>query len=297
MRHTVDGQQERERPNLLLSSNRNSIPTIDILSSLENRQNLKNRNTLSRKKKRGLVLLIALVIGITCYLQFSQLQNVIQNSKWKFDGFHTNSNATNPGREIAANTTRLPLAKESNNLAAPTTSIVDDVKTTLESTAVLVDVPIEKDKTEPLGKTSNLTKPGSVTKTIAPLPKASTKKNPPKGGDALSTKNKETQKARANAEKIDAKAYDSDIVLLSALVANTSKSKEQTSINTKHSSNEKKTVTPAINLDVVERSPGDNTKSLLSRCAKLGGAEAKLCHDRICSGSWQSESMCSPLKG
>jgi hypothetical protein len=107
-------------------------------------------------------------------------------------------------------------------------------------------------------------------------------------------KNKEVIKVHTNAEKNRPKTYDSDIALLSALVANTSKSSDDASNIT---GSTKKPVIPAINLDVVERNPGDNTKNLLARCEKLGGIEAKLCHDRICSGSWQSESACSPTKG
>jgi hypothetical protein len=53
---------------------------------------------------------------------------------------------------------------------------------------------------------------------------------------------------------------DTDVVLLSALVAH---------------ANER---------DVVEPRPGDSTASLLQRCRRVGGEEGRLCHARICSG-------------
>lgn len=315
MRHSVDGQQERERPNLLLNSNRKSIPTINILSSLENHQNLKGGGRPSRKKIWGFALLIILAIGGIGILQFGNLQNLTRNSKLNLPGFLAPANSADPGKAIPSNANHPPVAQDTIEPKALTLSITDEEKNTLESSAVLIDVAVEKEKVDSLNaalsnsKTPEPSTPASPeahsvlpspnnskardthVKAITPAPKLAMQKHVPKREIETNKKDKDLLKARAIAEKNDTKAFDSDVALLSALVANTSKSKEHPSGNMGNMA--KTSVAPPINLDVIERNPGDNTKSLLSRCEKLGGAEAKLCHDRICAGSRQSETVCA----
>lgn len=70
---------------------------------------------------------------------------------------------------------------------------------------------------------------------------------------------------------------DTDIALLTALVAHTSKPAA---------------VTPERSRDVVERQDGDTTTQLLARCKQLGLIEGMLCRSRICSGRWESDAAC-----
>jgi hypothetical protein len=69
-----------------------------------------------------------------------------------------------------------------------------------------------------------------------------------------------------------AQPADSDVTLLTALVAHAGKPSE---------------VTPERNRDVVERQDGDTTAQLLARCKQLGLIEGMLCRSRICSGRWE----------
>ncbi|WP_343730640.1 hypothetical protein [Duganella sp.] len=74
-----------------------------------------------------------------------------------------------------------------------------------------------------------------------------------------------------------APAGDTDIVLLTALVAHASKPAA---------------VTPERPRDIVERQDGDSTAQLLARCKQLGLIEGMLCRSRICSGRWESDAAC-----
>jgi len=71
---------------------------------------------------------------------------------------------------------------------------------------------------------------------------------------------------------------DTDVALLTALVAHSGK--------------------PALALpersrDVVERQDGDSTAQLLARCKQLGLIEGMLCRSRICSGRWDADLACN----
>lgn len=69
---------------------------------------------------------------------------------------------------------------------------------------------------------------------------------------------------------------DSDVVLLTALVA--------------HASGQPSGLP---NRDVVLRKEGDSTGALLERCKALGPIEGMLCRSRICSGRWDEDAACS----
>ena len=306
---------KKERPNLLSSSNRSSAPTVDILSSLENRQKLRDGSKFSRKKMWSIIFLTITIIGVTGFLQFELLQSLSVNIVTSLSSSGTTSLGVKP--LISANTQSE--VNESRKLVSP--SIVDDVKTTLEPSAILIDIPSDIEKpivlneaaiNSQLQKTAESdskesqstlsTSVGSATpksnlKTKAPLQDLATKKQAIEKENGIERKSKNPLKMNTTNEKNHLKTYDNDIALLSALVANTSKSREEFSSNVSNLAGSKKTMAPPINLDVVERNSSSNTKNLLARCEKLGGMEAKLCHDRICSGSWQSESACLPSKG
>lgn len=72
-------------------------------------------------------------------------------------------------------------------------------------------------------------------------------------------------------------AGDTDVTLLTALMAHTSKPAA---------------VAPERPRDVVERQEGDSTAQLLARCKQLGLIEGMLCRSRICSGRWESDAAC-----
>ncbi|MYM66357.1 hypothetical protein GTP45_05845 [Pseudoduganella sp. FT55W] len=74
-----------------------------------------------------------------------------------------------------------------------------------------------------------------------------------------------------------AQAGDTDVTLLTALVAHT---------------NKPASVTPERSRDVVERQDGDTTVQLLARCKQLGLIEGMLCRSRICSGRWEADAAC-----
>ncbi|CAN5780192.1 hypothetical protein BH11PSE12_BH11PSE12_23020 [soil metagenome] len=91
-------------------------------------------------------------------------------------------------------------------------------------------------------------------------------------------------------------ATDSDITLLSALVAHENTIQKQLKEikikNDTPSRISKKQKKPEANLDIIERKKGHSLKSLLLRCSKLGGLEARLCRKRICKGRATAESAC-----
>ncbi|EJN07163.1 hypothetical protein, partial [Herbaspirillum sp. YR522] len=46
------------------------------------------------------------------------------------------------------------------------------------------------------------------------------------------------------------------------------------------------------NVDIVQRTPGESTESLLNRCKALGFLEGEFCRWRICSGRWDTDAAC-----
>jgi len=77
--------------------------------------------------------------------------------------------------------------------------------------------------------------------------------------------------------KAAAPANDTDVTLLTALVAHAGKPA---------------VVAPERSRDIVERREGDSTADLLARCKQLGLIEGMLCRSRICSGRWESDATC-----
>ena len=83
--------------------------------------------------------------------------------------------------------------------------------------------------------------------------------------------------ASASRGKAEAPANDTDVALLTALVAHAGKPA---------------VVAPERSRDIVERREGDSTADLLARCKQLGLIEGMLCRSRICSGRWESDATC-----
>ncbi|QBE65147.1 hypothetical protein [Pseudoduganella lutea] len=90
----------------------------------------------------------------------------------------------------------------------------------------------------------------------------------PKPKPAAKPKARQVVAAREPVRRTPRTAADTDVVLLSALVAH------------------------ADERDVVEPRTGDSTESLLQRCWRVGGEEGRLCRVRICS-SRGGESACN----
>ena len=86
-----------------------------------------------------------------------------------------------------------------------------------------------------------------------------------------------TAAATAGAPAPTASSSDTDVTLLTALMAHASKPAA---------------VTPERPRDVVERQEGDTTAQLLARCKQLGLIEGMLCRSRICSGRWEADAAC-----
>ncbi|WP_332852482.1 hypothetical protein [Duganella sp. S19_KUP01_CR8] len=86
------------------------------------------------------------------------------------------------------------------------------------------------------------------------------------------------QAARPAVAASTAASGDTDVALLTALVAH---------------SNKPTAVLPERNRDVVERQEGDSTAQLLARCKQLGLIEGMLCRSRICSGRWDADPACN----
>jgi hypothetical protein len=70
---------------------------------------------------------------------------------------------------------------------------------------------------------------------------------------------------------------DTDVALLTALVAH---------------ANKPSVVVPERSRDIVQRQEGDTTVQLLARCKQLGLIEGMLCRSRICSGRWEADAAC-----
>ncbi|MEO5794779.1 MAG: hypothetical protein ABIP34_07125 [Rhodoferax sp.] len=120
--------------------------------------------------------------------------------------------------------------------------------------------------------------------------KASPAAAPPVKATTASTSRPATvaAKARPPAAKPVAVA-DNDVDLISALVAHTENQPIPESTAPPQS---RKAASARVNQDIVERQHGDSTVSLLKRCKRLGGTEAKLCHRRICSGASSNDAAC-----
>lgn len=86
-----------------------------------------------------------------------------------------------------------------------------------------------------------------------------------------------TSTTSASNAALAAPAGDTDVALLTALVAH---------------SNKPTSVAPERSRDVVERQDGDTTAQLLARCKQLGLIEGMLCRSRICSGRWEGDAAC-----
>nr|WP_315259269.1 hypothetical protein [uncultured Duganella sp.] len=83
--------------------------------------------------------------------------------------------------------------------------------------------------------------------------------------------------ARATSVPLPVQSGDTDVTLLTALVAHAGKPTS---------------VAPERSRDIVEHREGDSTALLLARCKQLGMIEGMLCRSRICSGQWETDDAC-----
>jgi hypothetical protein len=90
------------------------------------------------------------------------------------------------------------------------------------------------------------------------------------------TPRKTAPPARPQGARPAAAPGDSDVALLTAMVA--------------HAHRQEGTAKPVR--DVVQRRQEDETAELLQRCKQLGLIEGMLCRSRICSGRWDSDPAC-----
>jgi hypothetical protein len=113
------------------------------------------------------------------------------------------------------------------------------------------------------------------TRTVAATPRTAT----PVARAAATTATPAVRTAATTAagQAATTSAGDTDVTLLTALMAHTRKPAA---------------VTPERPRDVVERQEGDTTAQLLARCKQLGLIEGMLCRSRICSGRWEADAAC-----
>lgn len=111
-------------------------------------------------------------------------------------------------------------------------------------------------------------------------------------------KTKEATRLATAAGSAKATGKDEDVDLIAALLLRVSggnnngktansKSKSQADPNTAKRENRNE-----INRDIIVRTPGESTESLVKRCQALGLFEGELCRTRICSGSWGRDPAC-----
>jgi hypothetical protein len=119
--------------------------------------------------------------------------------------------------------------------------------------------------------------PAAMQSTAGTPAAPSTEQAVPKARSATMPRNAAAAKVTARVPSAPATAADTDVALLTALVAHAA---------------QPTMVTPERNRDVVERQEGDSTAQLLARCKQLGLIEGMLCRSRICSGRWESDPAC-----
>jgi hypothetical protein len=177
---------------------------------------------------------------------------------------------------------RLTQALAEPQIRKPTSTADETSATSTATSAPIPNDPLTRALSGPT--TSSTTPPANkTTSTAAPTATKSTQKNP------AAAPSKPAIQKEHNRE-----ADDRDVKLLTALVASTPITKEQSTKthNTKHTTSKPQTSPKDDSRDVVERKPGDSTASLLARCKKLGMIEGELCRWRICSDRWDTDPVC-----
>lgn len=322
MGYAEKGDQQRLIPSLLSNSDHDESFRVDILSSLDKRQKIDGVKKYPSLKLRYFVS----VIFICAFALAVLFYKTTENTKW------ISAKPAIPPKLVAVTNTSIshadiPPATPDQNVSLPLSKdvtfsleIIPDVAATIiDDTNDKIPV-IAADnslKNENHGKPRTAWPEGKSI--VVTHPKVSTKlaSARDKGNSALTVKavssgkesttlfaadnivNNEITLHSNQKQSGNSAASDSDIILLSALVAheNTIQNqlKERKIKNDTLSNISKKQKKREANLDIIERKTGHSLKSLLLRCSKLGGLEATLCRKRICKGRATAELACFPM--
>jgi hypothetical protein len=85
---------------------------------------------------------------------------------------------------------------------------------------------------------------------------------------------------------------DRDVDLVAALLAYSGKSASGQAASHPERDAAKRTAPPEPGRDIVTRTAGESTASLVQRCRALGWVEGELCRVRVCSGLWGKDAAC-----
>jgi hypothetical protein len=147
--------------------------------------------------------------------------------------------------------------------------------------AAIVNVAVDEAVVEtetPTAATVAIANAAGATNTAIASPQAATHPQTPRAPVAATSKSATPPaRAAAAASVAPSASADTDVTLLTALVAHAGKPTA---------------VMPERSRDVVERQDGDSTVQLLARCKQLGVIEGMLCRSRICSGRWDADAAC-----
>lgn len=127
----------------------------------------------------------------------------------------------------------------------------------------------------------------ALTKSVATVPAAHQITASKKPNDAARAIQKPS--ARQTSQASSAKS-DTDVALLTALMAAGVEPEQVRTAAPKVKKIHAKAGQP--NRDIVERTTGDSSQTLLTRCKQLGFLEGELCRWRICSGRWDTDLAC-----
>lgn len=320
MRYSEQGSQQTSRPSLLSNIDNKNLPSINILSSLENHKKTSTQ-LLQKKHLYWTLAVIAISVGAIALGYKNERPPTTKTATPLVAS--TKSNAI----EITyapLSTVRLDQTVSSS---LPLSNGIDAEKISGLTAVIINDSTESKKSNNPEDPFAHMLATDEMA--TAPLPTNNNSKestNKPKGIDSIYHQSKHTkmippektspkhgssklapqsiainnveQKNELNQQTKAAKlSTDSDITLLSALITHENTIPFVSGVNKlkvrEGSTNGSKIRYRKHSQDIVERQSGKSTKGLLFRCKKLGGLEAKLCRTRICSGQWATESACT----
>ena len=314
----------QNRPSLLPTNNQEKFPTIKILSSLEdNEQPMRVKASIRKKLMIYSLIGIMATFAITLFLFLSHPKNVLPYSETPVSGSNAPEKASSKNLVASSDIAQTSVFHTITEISTVSPHVSENDHSALPPSALLVDDLNEKwevkksdDVTDGAGiNSSNINNVASKSRAPGKRPRDLSQQIALNKSREISSPNtNEAKKNRgiltpATAKKIPAqedksrnKTEDSDIVLLSALLANASKGSVLTSRNRQsesamNSTDKKRSGINNDNVDIVEYHSGDDTKKLLLQCEKLGGIEATLCKDRACSNAGEEKNGCPIPKG
>jgi hypothetical protein len=292
--HSEQGNQPNTRPSLLSNSDENNTNAVNILSGLEGPGESEPGTTSKKRKFSYLAIVGILLAGVATTVLYSRdsssnAANKANPSKSFPNPSTTPASITTaaslPAEQVAASSTSAMVADGLADKSVPmAATIVTEASEKLvgknEENPFSSMLNNEKDAASaslpasaPSVATSKKVVASSATKAAGVSDKQAREKSAKNSSIASNEVKKEaTVKSKTN------NSAESDIALISALIS--------------RDSDNRKLKPDKHTQDIVERKPGDKTKNLLARCKNLGGLEADLCRNRICSGQWANESAC-----